>query len=353
MGKIKAGILGATGLVGQTFIYLLKDHPWFEITEVAASEKSSHKTYYEAVLGRWRFSSDIPDNVKNLEVKECKPKLDCDIVFSALDASIAREIEEDFAKNGYGVLSNASSHRMDEDVPLVIPEINPEHLELLDVQKRNRKWDGFIVTNANCTTTHLVLTLKPIHDEFGLEKVFVTSMQALSGAGYPGVASLDIIDNVIPFIRNEEQKVETETLKILGKFKNNKIEMANIAISAHCNRVNVRDGHTECVSVKLSSNVTIDDLINAFERFNPLKEYKLPMAPSKPIVIKKEEDRPQPRLDREIEKGMASVIGRIRRCNVLDYKYVVLGHNLIRGAAGAAILNAEYMYYKGYFREYL
>jgi len=353
MGKIKVGILGATGLVGQTFIYLLKDHPWFEITEVAASEKSSHKTYYEAVLGRWRFSSDIPDNVKNLEVKECKPKLDCDIVFSALDASIAREIEEDFAKNGYGVLSNASSHRMDEDVPLVIPEINPEHLELLDVQKRNRKWDGFIVTNANCTTTHLVLTLKPIHDEFGLEKVFVTSMQALSGAGYPGVASLDIIDNVIPFIRNEEQKVETETLKILGKFKNNKIEMANIAISAHCNRVNVRDGHTECVSVKLSSNVTIDDLINAFERFNPLKEYKLPMAPSKPIVIKKEEDRPQPRLDREIEKGMASVIGRIRRCNVLDYKYVVLGHNLIRGAAGAAILNAEYMYYKGYFREYL
>ncbi|MFP3190174.1 MAG: aspartate-semialdehyde dehydrogenase [Thermoproteota archaeon] len=353
MGKIKAGILGATGLVGQTFIYLLKDHPWFEITEVAASEKSSHKTYYEAVLGRWRFSSDIPDNVKNLEVKECKPKLDCDIVFSALDASIAREIEEDFAKNGYGVLSNASSHRMDEDVPLVIPEINPEHLELLDVQKRNRKWDGFIVTNANCTTTHLVLTLKPIHDEFGLEKVFVTSMQALSGAGYPGVASLDIIDNVIPFIRNEEQKVETETLKILGKFKNNKIEMANIAISAHCNRVNVRDGHTECVSVKLSSNVTIDDLINAFERFNPLKEYKLPMAPSKPIVIKKEEDRPQPRLDREIEKGMASVIGRIRKCNVLDYKYVVLGHNLIRGAAGAAILNAEYMYYKGYFREYL
>jgi aspartate-semialdehyde dehydrogenase len=353
MGKIKVGILGATGLVGQTFIYLLKDHPWFEITEVAASEKSSHKTYYEAVLGRWRFSSDIPDNVKNLEVKECKPKLDCDIVFSALDASIAREIEEDFAKNGYGVLSNASSHRMDEDVPLVIPEINPEHLELLDVQKRNRKWDGFIVTNANCTTTHLVLTLKPIHDEFGLEKVFVTSMQALSGAGYPGVASLDIIDNVIPFIRNEEQKVETETLKILGKFKNNKIEMANIAISAHCNRVNVRDGHTECVSVKLSSNVTIDDLINAFERFNPLKEYKLPMAPSKPIVIKKEEDRPQPRLDREIEKGMASVIGRIRKCNVLDYKYVVLGHNLIRGAAGAAILNAEYMYYKGYFREYL
>lgn len=353
MARMKVGILGATGLVGQTFIYLLKDHPWFEITEVAASERSINKTYSEAVAGRWRFPSEIPENVKDLEIKECKPNLDCDIVFSALDASVAREIEEDFAKNGYGVISNASSHRMDEDVPLLIPEINPNHLELLDVQKRIRKWDGFIVTNANCTTTHLVLTLKPLYDEFGLEKVFVTSMQALSGAGYPGVASLDIIDNVIPYIKNEEQKVETETLKILGRLKDNKIEMANIAVSAQCNRVNVRDGHTECVSVKLSKNVTINDITNVFENFNPLKGLNLPMAPSKPIVIKREEDRPQPRLDRDIEKGMASIVGRIRKCNVLDYKYVVLGHNLIRGAAGAAILNAEYMHYKGYFKEYL
>jgi len=353
MKKIKVGILGATGLVGQTFIYLLKDHPWFEITELAASERSTNKTYYEAVLSRWRWPVEIPDKIKNMEVKDCKPNLDCDIVFSALDASVAKEIEEDFAKSGYGVLSNASSHRMDEDVPLLIPEINPQHLELLDVQKKNRKWDGFVVTNANCTTTHLVLTLKPLNDWFVLDKVIVTSMQALSGAGYPGVAALDIIDNVIPFIKNEEQKVENETRKILGEMKESKIEFANVAISAQCNRVNVKDGHTECVSVKLRKQANVDDLIEAFEEFNPLKGLNLPMAPNKPIIIKNEEDRPQPKLDRELEKGMASVVGRIRKCNVLDFKYVVLGHNLIRGAAGASILNAEYMHYKGYLEEYL
>ncbi|MBI2550414.1 aspartate-semialdehyde dehydrogenase [Candidatus Woesearchaeota archaeon] len=349
MQKIKVGILGATRMVGQRFVQLLEGHPWFEVSELAASPESAGKAYEEAVAGRWKTSADLPEYARKMKVKECRPNLDCRLVFSALDASVAGPIEEEFAKAGYAVSSNSRNHRMDSDVPLLIPEVNAEHLELVKKQQQQRKWKGFIVTNPNCSTIHMVLALKPLMDRFGLEKVIVTTMQALSGAGYPGVASMDIIDNVYPYIGMEEEKVQTETLKLLGKPSGNssRIENAKIAVSAQCNRVNVSDGHTECVSVKLSKSATEKDIIRAFENFNPLQQLKLPSSPQHPIVVRTEMDRPQPKLDRNLERGMASVVGRIRKCNVLDYKFVVLGHNTIRGAAGAAILNAELMRVKG------
>jgi len=347
MAKIKVGILGATGMVGQRFVQLLQNHPWFEITEVAASEKSAGLTYKEAVAGRWKIGSEIPDRVANIKVKECIPNLDCKIVFSALDATVAGQIEGEFAKSGYIVSSNAKNYRMEADVPLLIPEVNPEHLELSKQQKK-RGWKGFIVTNPNCTTIGLVLALKPLQQNFGLKRVIMTSMQALSGAGFPGVASLDIIDNVIPFIPGEEEKVEIETLKLLGKLKKNKVENANIKVSTHCNRVNVQDGHLETVSVELEKKPKIEEIANCFKNFNPLKKLKLPSSPENPIIVKAENDRPQPRLDRDLENGMSAVVGRIRKCSVLDYKFAVLSHNTIRGAAGAAILNAELMKAKGY-----
>ncbi|MEK6853801.1 MAG: aspartate-semialdehyde dehydrogenase [Nanoarchaeota archaeon] len=364
MQKIKVGILGATGMVGQRFVQLLENHPWFEVAELAASPESAGKTYEEAVAGRWKVSSDIPAYARRMTVKECKPNLNCSLVFSALDASVAGPVEEEFAKAGYVVSSNSRNHRMDADVPLLIPEVNPEHLGLVKLQQQQRKWKGFIVTNPNCSTIHLVLALKPLMDKFGLEKVMVTTMQALSGAGYPGVASMDVIDNVYPFIGMEEEKVQTESLKLLGKLVNSRnsssrsgsgdggarIENAKIDVSASCNRVNVSDGHMECVSVKLSKlskSATEKGIIQAFESFNPLKPLGLPSSPQHPIVVREEIDRPQPKLDRMAEKGMASVIGRVRKCNVLDYKFVVLGHNTIRGAAGAAILNAELLRARG------
>ncbi len=336
-------------MVGQRFVQLLEGHPWFEVSELAASPESAGKTYEEAVAGRWKTSADIPEYARKLMVKECRPNLDCKLVFSALDASVAGPIEEDFAKNGYVVSSNSRNHRMDSDVPLLIPEVNADHLALVKKQQQHRGWKGFIVTNPNCSTIHMVLALKPLMEKFGLEKVIVTTMQALSGAGYPGVASMDIIDNVYPYIGMEEEKVQTETSKLLGRLNSNSsgVDFAKIAVSAQCNRVNVSDGHTECVSVKLPKPATEKGIISAFENFNPLKSLKLPSSPQHPIVVRKELDRPQPKLDRNLEKGMASVVGRIRKCDVLDYKFVVLGHNTIRGAAGAAILNAELMKVKG------
>src|SRR3989338_4050598 len=337
MAKIKVGILGATGMVGQRFVQLLDNHPWFEVAELAASPESAGKTYEEAVAGRWKTSADIPEYARKLKVKECRPNLDCKLVFSALDASVAGPIEEEFAKAGYVVSSNSRNHRMDADVPLLIPEVNADHLGLVKVQQQQRNWKGFIVTNPNCSTIHMVLALKPLMDKFGLEKVMVTTMQALSGAGYPGVASMDIIDNVYPYIGMEEEKVQTETLKLLGRLNSSGtgVDFAKAAVSAQCNRVNVSDGHTECVSVKLSKSATEKDIISAFESFNPLKSLKLPSSPGHPIAVRTELDRPQPKLDRNLEKGMASVVGRIRKCPVLDYKFIVLGHNTIRGAAGA------------------
>ncbi|MBI4332487.1 MAG: aspartate-semialdehyde dehydrogenase [Chloroflexi bacterium] len=347
MNKIKVGILGATGMVGQRFVQLLENHPWFEVTELAASERSAGKTYGQVMEGRWKLSADIPAYARARPIKECLPNLDCKVVFSALDADVAGEIEGNFARHGYIVSSNARNYRMEPDVPLLIPEVNPEHLKLVPLQKKNRNSSGFIVTNPNCTTIHMVLALKPLM-QFGLSQVMVTSMQALSGAGYPGVPSLDILDNVLPFIGGEEEKVQSETLKLLGSFNGAGVTNADMVVSASCNRVNVNDGHTEAVSVRLDKKPSLSEIVAAMEAFNPLKELKLPMSPDHPIIVRRESNRPQPKLDRTVEKGMASVVGRVRECPVMSYKFTVVGHNTIRGAAGAAILNAELMKTQGY-----
>lgn len=347
MTKIKVGILGATGMVGQRFIQLLDGHPWFKVTELAASERSMNKTYTEAVEGRWKLPVDVPEYARKLVVKECTPNLDCQLVFSALDADVAGPIEEAFAARGYAVSSNARNHRMEPDVPLLIPEVNSDHLALIPVQKKKRKWPGYIVTDPNCSTIGMVLVLKPLM-QFGISKVIVTTMQALSGAGYPGVSSLDILDNVIPFISGEEPKMESEPLKLLGTLEKDHIKMADMIVSAQCNRVNVNDGHTECVSVKFNRKVEFSEIVKALEGFNPLKGLDLPLSPKRPIILRAEPNRPQPKIDRDLERGMAAVVGRIRPCPVLDWKFVILSHNTIRGAAGAAILNAELMKINGY-----
>ena len=347
MEKIKVGILGATGMVGQRFIELLQNHPWFEITELAASERSAAKTYGEAALGKWKLESAIPARAASMVVKECRPDLDCRIVFSALDASVAGPIEEEFARAGYMVSSNSKNHRMDDDVPLLIPEVNADHTAIIEQQKKRYHGKGYIVTNPNCSTIGLVLALAPIHKSYGITKIMVTTMQALSGAGYPGVASLDIIDNVIPFIGGEEAKVESETLKLLGTLDGNRFHFADIKVSASCNRVNVKDGHLESVSIEMKRKPSIEELIHTLREFNPLQGLQLPFAPPQPIMVRDEENRPQPRYDRDAGNGMACVVGRVRKCPVLDYKFTILSHNTIRGAAGAAILNAEYLKVKG------
>ncbi len=347
MEKIKVGILGATGMVGQRFIQLLEDHPWFEISELAASERSAGKPYEEAVDGRWKLETPIPAKAASIVVKECKPGLDCKMVFSALDAGIAGQIEEDFAKAGYAVSTNSRNHRMDDDVPLLIPEVNAEHTAIIEQQKKKYNGKGYIVTNPNCSTIGLVLAVAPLHKKFGIKKLMVTTLQALSGAGFPGVPSLDILDNVIPFIGGEEGKMESESLKLLGTLKGSKFVYADIKISASCNRVHVKDGHLECVSIEMEKKPSINELILTLKEFNPLKDLNLPFSPPQPIIVKEEENRPQPKYDRDLGKGMASIVGRVRECPVLDYKFLILSHNTIRGAAGAAILNAEYLKVKG------
>lgn len=347
MEKIKIGILGATGMVGQRFIQLLEDHPWFEISELAASERSAEKPYEEAVSGRWKLETPIPSKTASMVVKECKPGLDCKMVFSALDAGIAGSVEEEFARAGYVVSSNSRNHRMDEDVPLLIPEVNAEHTAIIEQQKKKYNGKGYIVTNPNCSTIGLVLAVAPLHKKYGIKRLIVTTMQALSGAGYPGVPSLDILDNVIPFIGGEEGKMESESLKLLGTLEGGRFVFANIKISASCNRVNVKDGHLECVSIEMEKKPPRDEIILTLKEFNPLKELNLPFSPPHPVMVKEEEDRPQPRYDRNLGKGMASIVGRVRECSVLDYKFLILSHNTIRGAAGAAILNAEYLKVKG------
>lgn len=348
MAKITVGVLGATGLVGQTIVNMLDRHPWFEVTELAASERSAGKRYEEVMESRWNTSHSIPEYARGLVVRECRPDLNCDLVLSALDSSVAEGIEKSFARSGYAVSSNARNHRMEPDVPLLIPEINANHLDLIRVQQKRRGWKGFIVTDPNCSTIQMCIALKPLIDCFGVEKVMVSTMQAVSGAGYPGVSSMDIVDNVIPFIGSEEEKMQTEPLKILGKLSGNAIKPLKMAISAQCNRVAVRHGHTECVSVELAGNATEDKMISAFREFRPLKSMGLPTAPEQPIIYLNNENRPQPKLDANAGKGMSVVIGRLRRCNILDYKFVVLGNNLVRGAAGAALLNAELLKVKGY-----
>jgi aspartate-semialdehyde dehydrogenase len=344
--KIPVGVLGATGAVGQKFIKLLEGHPWFEVTEVAASERTSGKLYGQAVS--WKQTTPIPESVRALEIRPCTPDLKCRIVFSGLDANIAGTVEDEFAQAGYVVLSNSKNHRLDADVPLVIPEVNPEHMGLIPIQRRNRKSNGYIVTNSNCTTMFLAMALGPIHQAYTIEKVFMVSMQAVSGAGYPGVPSLDILGNVIPFIAGEEEKVEIETRKILGKFSGQAVELADFPVSAQCNRVAVEDGHTESVSVKLSRKTSVEEIADLLRGFSGLpQKLQLPSAPENPFIVMEAPDRPQPRFDVNRSNGMATLVGRIRPCSILDYKFTLLGHNTIRGAAGASILNAELLKAQG------
>ncbi len=348
MDKIKVGILGATGMVGQRLVQLLAGHPWFQITSLAASANSAGKAYKDAC--NWMMNTEIPIELAESIVQNTTPGLDCQFVFSGLSAEIAGDVEKEFAESGYVVISNSRNHRMFEDVPLLIPEVNPEHLDVIDKQKlRWKNTKGFIVTNPNCIAIPLAMALAPIHKKFGIEKVFVTTLQAISGAGYPGLSSMDILDNVIPFIGGEEEKIEIETQKILGYNTANKIIPANITISAQVNRVGVVDGHMLSVAVELKEKTEIPEIKKALQEFTSIpQELNLPSAPKRPIVVKEQENRPQPRLDRNTENGMAIVVGRLRKCSILDFKFSVLGHNTIRGAAGAAILNAELLKSKGY-----
>jgi aspartate-semialdehyde dehydrogenase len=346
--KWRAGVLGATGMVGQRFVKLLADHPWFELTAVAASERSMGKTFADAA--RWHLEGPIPEVARQLVVKDLDPTLDCDFVFSALDSSVAGKAEEDFARAGYPVVSNSKNHRVDPDVPLLIPEVNAAHVEAIPVQQKNRGYKtGFIVTNPNCSTAGLVLVLKPLADVFGLEKIFVVTLQAISGAGYPGVAALDILGNVIPFISGEEEKLEAEPQKLLGRWDGSRFIEAGLGISAHCNRVPVSDGHLECASVRLKKTATLDEVREALRAFEVSPELaSLPTGLKHPIVVQNEDDRPQPRKDANAGHGMAAVVGRVRECPLLDVKLTLLSHNLVRGAAGAALLNAELLAARGF-----
>jgi aspartate-semialdehyde dehydrogenase len=348
--KFRAGVLGATGMVGQRFVQLLADHPWFELAEVAASERSSGKKYADAV--RWHLDSPIPQAARNLVVKDLDPSLDCDFVFSALDSSVAGPAEEQFARAGYPVVSNSKNHRMDADVPLLIPEVNASHVDAIHIQKKNRGYqDGFIVTNPNCSTAGLVLVLKPLADAFGLEKIFVVTMQAVSGAGYPGVASLDIQGNVVPFISGEEEKMEAEPQKLLGRWDGLRFVDAGLGISAHCNRVPVQDGHLESVSLSLKKIASLHEVREVLRSFSVDAEIaSLPTAVRNPVVVTEEDNRPQPRRDLQAGNGMAAVVGRVRQCPLLDVKLTLLSHNLVRGAAGAALLNAELLAARGFFK---
>jgi aspartate-semialdehyde dehydrogenase len=339
--KHKIGILGATGVIGQRFIQLLENHPWFEITWLAASDKSSGKTYGEAT--KWKLETPLPTPIAEMMVSPASPEGAPGVIFAALDTDIARELEPKFAAAGCAVISNSSAFRMQADVPLVIPEVNPDHLDLLETQSWRKQSGGYIVTNPNCSAIGLVLAIKPLADRFGLESVFVSTMQAVSGAGYPGVASLDILGNVVPYIKSEEEKLEAETLKLLGKLSGNSVKPLNARVSAHCNRVPVEDGHTESVSIKLASRATREEILAAWSEFAPLASYALPIAPSQPIEWSAADDRPQPRLDRMRGKGMAATVGRLRPCSLLDWKFTVLSHNTIRGGAGAAVLNGEFL----------
>jgi aspartate-semialdehyde dehydrogenase len=347
--KRKVAILGATGAVGQRFIQLLQGHPWFQIEVLAASERSAGKKYKNAC--NWTMRSNLPrdiaeKNVVNVDVESVEKAGNIDFVFSALPSNLAGPVESAFAAL-YPVFSKASAHRMDDDVPLIIPEVNPDHAALIPIQQKLRGWKGFISTDPNCSTIQLAMTLKPLM-QFGLRQVLVSTMQALSGAGYPGVSSVDIIDNVVPFISKEEDKLECEPQKILGTFDGNRICPADFVLSSSCHRVNVIDGHLESVFVKLDENPTVEEIEAAFSQFRgEPQKLKLPSAPANPIVVRKETNRPQPRLDRDEGKGMSVVVGRIRKDPIMAAKYLCLGHNTIRGAAGAGILSAELMIAKG------
>ena len=345
---LRVAILGATGAVGQRFVALLSNHPWFEVTRVAASERSAGKTYREAC--RWHMTSSMPEGVASLIVTDLSVSDDIDLAFSALTADVAGDVEVTWARAGVPVFSNARNHRMDPDVPLVIPEVNPDHLSLIASQGETRGFpaSGFLVTNANCSATFLAMALAPLHRTFGVDMVSVVTMQAISGAGYPGLSALDISGNVIPFISGEEEKLESETQKILGAQRNGAIDPAAFRVSAQVHRVPVIDGHLESVSVKLRDAANLDDIREALQSFSGAPQSEgLPSAPDRPIVVLDEPDRPQPKLDVDRENGMATFVGGLRPCNVLDYKMTVLGHNTVRGAAGGSVLNAELVVARG------
>jgi aspartate-semialdehyde dehydrogenase len=343
--RIDVGILGATGMVGQQFIKQLAGHLWFRAVWLGASERSEGKTYAQAAT--WRLSSQMPEDLRDMRVRACTPDGGPLLMFSALDANAAKDIEPAFARAGHIVISNARSYRMDPLVPLLIPEVNADHLALLSAQRRERGWRGAIVTNPNCSTVVLTMALAPLR-QFGLRSVMVTTLQAVSGAGYPGVPSLDIMGNVVPGIPGEEEKMETETRKILGSLQGNAVTPHPVVVSAQTTRVAVIDGHTESVSVSLAAQPSVEDVIEAMRSFRGRpQELGLPLAPPAPVVWLDGADRPQPRLDSERDGGMAVTVGRVRRCPVLDIKFIALGHNTIRGAAGAAVLNAELMQAEG------
>jgi aspartate-semialdehyde dehydrogenase len=331
-------------MVGQRFIQLLNNHPWFEIAWLAASERSEGKTYGEAC--RWKLDTPLPPRIAAMKVMPNVPEGTPagelpKIIFAALDADVARELEPKFAAAGCAVVSNSSAFRMTPDVPLVVPEVNADHLTLIERQSWSKESGGYIVTNPNCCAIGLVLALKPLEARFGIESMFVSTMQAVSGAGYPGVASLDILGNVVPFIKNEEEKLQEEVGKLLGRLVGGRVELLDAKLSAHCNRVAVEDGHTECVSIKLKTKASREQMLAAWAEFAPLAGQKLPSAPDQPVEFDANPDRPQPRLDKMRGRGMTSTVGRLRECNLLDWKFVLTSHNTIRGAAGAAVLNAE------------
>ncbi len=344
--RIDVGVLGATGMVGQQFIAQLANHPWFRLAWVGASHRSAARAYRDATP--WRLPVPIPDEVAALVVEEARPGVTApELLFSAMDASVAGEIEEGFASKGHVVVSNARNHRMAADVPLLIPEVNSDHLALIEVQREARGWSGALVTNPNCSTVFLAMALAPLR-AFGLKAVVVTTLQALSGAGYPGVASLDAVGNVVPFISGEEAKIEAEPKKILGQLADGRIDPHPVVISASTTRVAVVNGHTESIAVSLQAHPTLDEVREALATFvGPPQHHRLPSAPARPIVYLPEENRPQPRLDVDRDGGMTVCIGRLRPCPILGYKFFALGHNTVRGAAGAAVLNAELLVAEG------
>ena len=345
--KILVGILGATGIVGQRFIQMLEHHPWFEAVWLAASDRSEGKEYADAA--RWRLKTPIPASIAKMRVSPAAPEDAPHVIFAALDSSIAKELEPRFAEAGCCVITNSSALRMVKDVPLVIPEVNPDHIKLIECQSWRRKNGGFVVTNPNCSAIGLVLALAPLHRRFQIEAVMAVTMQAVSGAGYPGVASLDILGNVIPYIPNEEEKMEEETQKLLGTLNGAGIIPAPFKMSAQCNRVAVEDGHTESVSLKFKNKAEANEILEAWAKFRSLpQERSLPSAPAIPVQYVDSKDRPQPRFDVESGNGMTTTVGRLRPCGVLDWKFTVLSHNTIRGAAGAALLNAELLKDQGY-----
>jgi aspartate-semialdehyde dehydrogenase len=357
--KLRVGVIGATGMVGQNYLRLLHNHPWFEVTYLAASPNSAGKKYSEAVAGRWHMRSDIPQNFKNIIVEDAglvdKAVGKCDLIFSAVEMEKAAilAVEAEYAAKGFGVVSNNSAYRGADDVPVMVPEINPDHLSIISDQQKKHGWNkGFLVVKPNCSIqSYMIPVFALLKAGYNIDKMFLTTLQALSGAGYPGPAAIDLVDNIIPFISGEEEKSEIEPLKILGKVSNGKIiPNDSIKISAHCNRVPVTDGHTACVSLSFAGKKpALEEVLHIWKNFSALpQELELPSAPVPAIVYRDEPNRPQPQKDRDAGNGMAITVGRLRKCNIFDIRFVGLHHNTVRGAAGGSILTAELLKAKGY-----